>query len=409
MSTTRIVAGMCLAHIAALTGFATFPALLPVLQPVWELSNTEAGWLNGVAFAGYVAAVPLLVSLTDRIDARRIYLFGLTLSTLGLLGFAFGATGFWSALVWQAVQGMGIGGTYMTGLKAMADQYEATLPSRAIAFYTSGFSVGTGVSFWMAGELEAALGWQWAFGIAALGPLVAGALALAVLAPRPPDPAARPDTHLFDYRPVLRNRAAMGYILGYAGHAWELFALRGWLVAFLVFAGAASSGESLFSATFIALVVNVTAVAFSILGNELCLRYGRRRVIVIVMVVSFVTAVATGASAGLPLAVVVGLVLLYAGLIMGDSSALTAGAVAAAEPRYRGTTIALHTIVGFSGGLVGPIAVGLVLDLAGGQTSWLAWTLAMAAMGFGSLAGAAALGWFSWRHADRALAGETGG
>ena len=45
-------------------------------------------------------------------------------------------------------------------------------------------------------------------------------------------PAAERRT--LDFRPVLRNRAAMAFIVGYAGHTWELFALRAWLVAFLV-------------------------------------------------------------------------------------------------------------------------------------------------------------------------------
>jgi MFS family permease len=34
---------------------------------------TQAGWISSAFFAGYVAAVPLLVGLTDRFDARRIY------------------------------------------------------------------------------------------------------------------------------------------------------------------------------------------------------------------------------------------------------------------------------------------------------------------------------------------------
>jgi MFS family permease len=391
MSATRIIAGMCAAHVASIAGFATFPALLPVLQPLWGLSNTEAGWLAGVTFAGYVGSVPLLVSMTDRIDPRRIYLVGLALSTVGLAGFAFAAIDFWTALLWQAIMGMGVGGTYMTGLKAMVDQSDTPPSSRAIAFYTSGFSVGTGLSFLMAGEIAATLGWQWAFGLAALGPVAAAVIALVVLAPRPPDPALRPDTHLFDYRPVFRNRVAMGYILGYAGHAWELFALRGWMVAFLVFAGASQGGAGLFSATVIALVANIVAVAFSILGNEICKRYGRQRVIGAIMVVSFIGAVLTGASTGLGLAVVAVAVVIYFGMIMGDSSSLTAGAIAAASPHYRGTTIAVHTMIGFSGGLVGPIAVGIVLDVAGGQQSAMAWIWAFAAMGFGSLAGAGVL------------------
>ena len=41
-------------------------ALLPDYITRWNLSKTEAGWLVGIFFAGYVVMVPLLVALTDR-------------------------------------------------------------------------------------------------------------------------------------------------------------------------------------------------------------------------------------------------------------------------------------------------------------------------------------------------------
>ena len=40
---------------------------------------------------------------------------------------------------------------------------------------------------------------------------------------------------MFDFRPVLRNRIAMGYVLAYGAHAWELLGQRVWIVAFLLF------------------------------------------------------------------------------------------------------------------------------------------------------------------------------
>ncbi|MED5360088.1 MAG: hypothetical protein VYD85_16980 [Pseudomonadota bacterium] len=48
------------------------PALLPALIAEWSLSNTEAGWVTGIFYAGYAMAVSVLVTLTDRIDPKRI-------------------------------------------------------------------------------------------------------------------------------------------------------------------------------------------------------------------------------------------------------------------------------------------------------------------------------------------------
>src|SRR3546814_21143676 len=68
---------------------ATFPALIPVFQPLWSLNGTEAGWVSGIYYAGYAAAVPLLVTMTDRFDARAVYLACCLAGGVAALAFAF--------------------------------------------------------------------------------------------------------------------------------------------------------------------------------------------------------------------------------------------------------------------------------------------------------------------------------
>jgi MFS family permease len=403
MSPRLIITAMFAAHVTSMTGFAAFPALLLPLQDSWALSNTQAGWIGGIYFAGYVAAVGAIVPWTDRLDSRRIYLACLLISAAGLAGLALLADGFWSGLFWNAIQGAGVGGTYMTGLKVLTDRIPAPVPSRGIAIYTAGFSVGAALSFAMNGVIGALFGWPWAFTIAAFGPIVAGVAVLALLNPRVPLPEERPPTRTFDFRPVLRNRAAMACVLGYAGHSWELFALRGWIVAFLVFASEKSGGAANAEAAIIAALANLAAVAASLGGNELCERYGRRRVVRLAMLSSFVGALLMGLSPALPFSVVVILFFVYSGLIMGDSGSLTAGATQASEPGYRGLTLAVHSLFGFTAGFLGPLAVGLVLDAAGGQASQTAWFFGFATIGVGSLAGAAAMTFIGRRMAREQL------
>ena len=66
----------------------------------------EAGWLVGIFFAAYVPAVPVLLALTDRLPARRIYLLGTALTALSHFGFATLADGFWSGFVMRALAGI---------------------------------------------------------------------------------------------------------------------------------------------------------------------------------------------------------------------------------------------------------------------------------------------------------------
>lgn len=40
----------------------------------WLLTKVEQGWVLGVYQAGYVLAVPVIMALTDRVDARRLRL-----------------------------------------------------------------------------------------------------------------------------------------------------------------------------------------------------------------------------------------------------------------------------------------------------------------------------------------------
>src|SRR5258708_37271126 len=171
-----------------MAGFSSFAALLPGFTRDWALSNTEAGWISGIYYAGYTAAVPILVTLTDRIDPRRIYLLSTAIAGVACLGFALLADGFWTALILRAIAGAGLAGTYMPGLKALTDRLEGTAQARAVAYYTSGFGIGASSSYVLTGQLDLLFGWRWAFAVAAIGSAVALCIRAAVLRPGAPPP-----------------------------------------------------------------------------------------------------------------------------------------------------------------------------------------------------------------------------
>ena len=95
LSPTQLIVALCVAEVFSMIGVAAFPALLPTFLTEWQLTNTDAGWLNGIYYAGYLAAVPVLVSLTDRAPTRRIYYLCMVLTTLANAGFALLVEGFW--------------------------------------------------------------------------------------------------------------------------------------------------------------------------------------------------------------------------------------------------------------------------------------------------------------------------
>ena len=157
-------------------------------------------------------------------------------------------------------------GCYMPGLKVLTDRMSTKAPrARAVAFYTACFSGGTAVSYALAGIALEWFGWRGAFLLAAAGSVLAVIAVAALVVPQKPEAAKQVRSHLLDFRPVLRSRKTMSFVVGYAGHGAELFAMRSWVVPFLVFC-LGSSSEFTLNATLLAAVTSLVAVASSIGG-----------------------------------------------------------------------------------------------------------------------------------------------
>jgi MFS family permease len=399
------VAAVVAAQVLAQIGAFALPALLPGYIDRWALSKTEAGWLLGIFFAAYVAAVPVLVALTDRVPARRVYLVGAGCTAAAHLGFATLAEGFWSALALRALAGVGWAGCYMPGLKAVADPLEGNAQSRAVSWHAAGVGIAGAASFAVAGLLDALAGGpEAAFlfgGLCALGAFAIALAAMpAALPPRagealpPPPPRA-----LLDFRPVLRNRRAVAWIVGYAVHTWELAALRAWAVTFLAATAARQGGggpDWLPGPTVLFTAAGLAGIAVSVTGNEAAQRFGRARVVTAAMAAAAALSLCAGWTTAAPVALAALAVLAWNAAIYLDSSALTAGTVQTAERHLRGATMGLHSMAGYAGGFLGPLGVGVVLDLAGGDGVW-GWGL-----GFGHLAAVTLAGLFVLRRLGRA-------
>ncbi|MGE0725877.1 MAG: MFS transporter, partial [Alphaproteobacteria bacterium] len=117
-----LVVLICGAQVLVQIGAFFWPALLPTMIPLWDLSNSEAGWITAGFYGAYMLAVPVLVTLTDRVDPKRIYLFGVGCMVVGHGLFGLLAEGFWSALALRAQTGLGWAGTDMTGIKMLAER-----------------------------------------------------------------------------------------------------------------------------------------------------------------------------------------------------------------------------------------------------------------------------------------------
>jgi hypothetical protein len=188
-------------------------------------------------------------------------------------------------------------------------------------------------------------------------------------------PLSPPKTHarLLDLTPVFRNRAALGYVLGYGAPCFELTGVRTWIVPFGTFVAARSADNPLFTPITVSVVMTFLSLPSSIIGNEAALRFGRHRSITATMIMSGLVALAIGFSAGASLTWLLLLILLYAVTISADSGALTSGMMTSAIPEYLGATMALHSTVGFGLSAVGAWVTGSTLDAGGGPAAQSGW------------------------------------
>ena len=384
LSGSQLVVAVCAAQVLVQTGAFFWPVLLPSLAPMWGLTNGEAGWITAAFYGAYMVAVPVLVTLTDRVDTKRIYLLGVALTILGHLGFGLFAEGLWSALAARALAGVGWAGTYMTGVKLLADKVDKKLMSRAVAGHAASIGVSGAASFACADTLARLYGWQSAFVVAGSSALAAW-LIVALSVPRRAAPAAPASDGggLFDFRPVFRNRSAMAYAQAYCVHTLEMNALRGWGVAFLAYVAASSgAGPSQISPAYVLTGLGLIGTAASVFGNEMAIKLGRRKLISLAMLGSIVIGGSLGYIGTLSYALAAALLLAYGFVVWLDSSSLTAGAAGTAEPSRRGATLAVHSSLGYAGGFVGPLMIGYTLDAFGGmsRTSWSAAFLLVAVL-----------------------------
>ncbi len=355
---------LSLAEIGTMLVFNNYSALLPVLQKEWSLSNSQAGWIFSSYQLGYILAVVFLTSLTDYVHTKYIYITtSLWAGGSGIL-FSIGSEGFYSAMIFRTLMGIGFAGTYMPGLRLVSERFVPRERGKAVGIYVGAFTLGAALSLFLTGFLNSLLGWRWAFFITSLGPIAGGFLAFFKLREGKTTPAEKEER--IPLQEVLKNRPALMMIGAYAAHMWEMFGMRGWMVAFLT-ACLLTTHYDLDQAIGISAAIaggmTLVGAISNALGGTLSDRFGRVQTIAVVMVASGLLSLIIGWTRGLPMLLIVFLSLLYGFLVTGESSVLSTGVTEMARPGGLGRTLALQSLIGWIAASLSPIAFGYVLDL----------------------------------------------
>ncbi len=383
---------LCLAEIATMLLFSSYAAVLPIIQKEWQLTNAQSGWIYGSYQIGYLLAVVVLITLTDFINPRYIYSASAVFAGLSGLLFSLTAEGVLSATILRTMAGIGLAGTYMPGLKIIAEYYSREKRGGAVGLYVGSFTLGVSLSLYFTGKLTALYYWRTAFFLASLGPLIGGILGYVILKGKFKDSSHSRASNKedFSYKRVATNKPVMIMILAYMGHCWELFGLRGWIVAFLT--ECLLSKDKLLTnaaetASFMASIILLAGTPGNMISGFVSDRIGRMKAIVISMLISSALSFTLGWTAGAPFYLVIFIALVYGFFVTADSSPLSTAITEFANPAFRGSTMAVQSFLGFLAASISPVIMGWLMDLTNDSFGILKWGWGFSILGLGALIG----------------------
>jgi MFS family permease len=389
---TRWLLTLCTAQIFIMLVFINYSAVLPILKQEWGMNNTMAGSIFSVYQLGYIISGVLLSALTDRFNTKYIFIISALWSGAANILFAIYANDYLSAMCFRALTGIGMGGTYMPGLKLVAEKFNTAERGRAIGIYVGSLVLGASLSLALTGAVASFYGWRIAFVICSVGVFIGTAISFYIFKDYVPKVYVKVKQEY--KREILGNKPAFLMILGYGAHMWEMYGMRSWLAPFfaasLLSHGVASGVATGWAASAAAIIIGIGTFSTAITGT-LSDKLGRTRTITIVMLASACCSFTFGWLINAHPAVVLAAGLMYGFLVVAESPVFSTGLTELVAPAYLGMAMGMQSLVGYSLGMISPTVFGWALDLA---KDWhplpglaMDWGIAFATAGAGALLG----------------------
>lgn len=380
--------GICSARFFMTLFFMSYAACVPVLRSTWGMSAAQAGSVSTGFQAGYAVSLLGFSYLADRVGSKRIFLLSATLSTMTAMAFALFARSYISGLVLFTIAALAQGGTYSTAIMLVSDRYRSQRRGGAVGWLIASSSLSYGAGLLLVGVVLPRGGYQMAFLVTALGPLIGALVAWLVLkgTPNVIHPRVEGSGAAAE---LLRNPRAARLTAGYVGHSWELLGMWAWAPAFVAASLAASGAMTLRAAelgAYISASFHVMGLVSSSSMGYLSDKLGRRTVMLALAATSAACSFSFGWLIGGPILVVAVVGAIYGFTGLGDSPVLSAALTEAVRPAYLGSVLAIRSLLGFGAGAIAPVVFGIVLDAANHAGAPAAgWGWAFAVLGIGGL------------------------
>jgi MFS family permease len=201
-----------------------------------HLSDTQLGALMTGLLVVYMLAAPVFGRLGDTRSRNRLLAAGVAIWSVAtaLAGLARSYVGLFAA---RAAVGIGEAAYGTISPALLADYFPRPQRGRVFAVFFAAIPVGSALGYIVGGLVDRYFGWRQAFFVAGVPGLVLAALALRLYDPprgsQDSTEETRPGTTRGAYRTLVRNRAYLLTVLGYAAYTFAIGALAFWTPTFL--------------------------------------------------------------------------------------------------------------------------------------------------------------------------------
>jgi len=375
----RILLIISIAQFMIMQVWYNFSAILSSVRELWSLTNFQAGMIISGFQLGYVFAVLFFSFLSDSRSPQKIFVLGALVTGISSLLFAFFAQGFYSALIFRTLAGIGMGGVYVPGMRLITGIFPPQFRGKAIGIYVGSLVVGSGTSLLVSGALVKFLDWDTLIMLTSIGALLG-----AFLVYRMGEVSLNTVKGEFSWRQFkdALSRPNVLMNLAYMGHMWELYAMWPWIAPFLVFVfkfhGYSTENAMMYGNIIGGLSVIIGCVA-TWLGGLVSDQKGRIKSILAFLVGSIICSFTIGWVGEWSIYAAVIMALLYGFFVIGDSPIFSTAITELAEPEVAGLALGIQSVMGFAVTVISPSVFGYIVD----KTH--SWGIAFSALGLGAL------------------------
>jgi predicted MFS family arabinose efflux permease len=174
-------------------------AVLPAIKGELRLSDAEAGLLSTLFVLTYALVSPAAGWLADRRPRFHLAAIGVFVWSAATFGSGLAPT-FAAMVLARALTGVGEASYTVVTPSLVSDFYPPARRGRALAIFYAAIPIGSAIGYTLGGEVNAHLGWRWAFFVAGIP---GAALAAALLLLRDPPRGALDPAPLAEDRPAL--------------------------------------------------------------------------------------------------------------------------------------------------------------------------------------------------------------